>query len=109
MAYDQKLANRVREELDEIPGLQEKKMFGGVGFLIFGNMACGVHGEDLIVRVGTESYEEALRQAFTETFDMTGKPMSGWIVVTAEGYASDGYLKNWVWRGVEYARSLPAK
>ena len=109
MAYDHNLAQRVRAELDEIPGLQEKKMFGGVGYLIFGNMACGVHGEDLIVRVGSDAYEAALKQPHTKPFDMTGKPLSGWIVVTAGGYKSDGDLRNWVERGVVFARSLPQK
>jgi TfoX/Sxy family transcriptional regulator of competence genes len=109
MAHNEILAQRIRQEMDKIPGLQEKKMFGGVGFLIAGNMACGVHGEDLIVRVGAEAYQAALGQPHTKPFDMTGRPMSGWIVVTAGGYESDGDLRSWVERGVEFARSLPAK
>jgi len=109
MAYDQNLVNRVRDELHELPGLQEKKMFGGVGFLIFGNMTCGVHGEHLIVRVGADGYQEALSQPNTRPFDMTGRPMSGWVMVAPQGFETEGDLRNWVRRGVEFTRSLPAK
>ena len=109
MPYDRSLAERIRGELDQLPGLQEKKMFGGVGFLMQGNMACGVHGEDLIVRVGPGCYEEALSRPHTRPFDMTGRPMSGWVMVAPKGCESDRDLSNWVRQGVEYARSLPAK
>ena len=109
MAYDQSLAQRIRAELNKLPGLQEKKMFGGVGFLVQGNMACGVHGEELIVRVGPQRYDEALSQPHTRPFDMTGRPMSGWVMVTPEGYETESDLRSWVRQGVEFARSLPAK
>ncbi len=109
MAYDEGLAQRVREAMGELPGYVEKKMFGGVGFMLHGNMACGVNGEDLIVRVGPERYESALAGRHTRPFDMTGRPMRGWVVITAEGCAADQDLKAWVQQGVEYALSLPAK
>ena len=109
MAYHEGLVQRVREEMSELPGYVEKKMFGGVGFMLHGNMACGVNGEDLIVRVGPESYESVLAKPHTRPFDMTGRPMKGWVVVIAEGYKADRDLKAWVQRGVEYALSLPAK
>jgi TfoX/Sxy family transcriptional regulator of competence genes len=109
MAYDQSLAQRIRAELNKLPDLQEKKMFGGVGFLVQGNMACGVHGEELIVRVGPQRYDEALSQPHTRPFDMTGRPMSGWVMVTPEGYETESDLRSWVRQGVEFARSLPAK
>lgn len=109
MAYDEGLAQRVREEMSELSGYTEKKMFGGIGFMLRGNMASGVKGEDLIVRVGTEGYDDALAEPHTRPFDMTGRPMTGWVVVTAEGYESDEDLEKWVQRGVEYATSLPAK
>ncbi len=109
MAYNENLARRIRKTLGDPPCLQEKKMFGGVGFLLFGNMACGVHGDDLIVRVGPDGYVEALRRPHTKVFDMTGRPMSGWLVVETEGYQSDGDLNRWVQREVAYARSLPTK
>ena len=109
MAYDEGLAQRVREASAPWPGHEEKRMFGGIGFMWHGNMACGVNGEDLIVRVGPEHYEEALAGPHTRPFDMTGRPMKGWVVVSAEGCAVDGDLRAWVQRGVEFARSLPAK
>ena len=109
MAYDEGLAHRIREELVELAGLDEKKMFGGVGYMLRGNMACGVNKDDLIVRVGPARYEEALAQPHTRVFDMTGRPMKGWIVVTPDGYESDDDLKDWVQQGVDFALSLPAK
>jgi TfoX/Sxy family transcriptional regulator of competence genes len=109
MAYDEGLAQRVREKLSELPGYVERKMFGGVGFMLRGNMACGVNGADLIVRVGPEGYRDALAEPHTGPFDMTGRPMKGWVVVTAAGYEADEDLRAWVERGVEFALSLPAK
>ena len=109
MAYDEGLAQRVREEMSGLPGYVEKRMFGGIGFLLRGNMAGGVIGEDLIVRVGPGEYESALAEPHTRPFDMTGRPMRGWVAVTAQGYESDEDLVDWIQRGVEYALTLPAK
>ncbi len=109
MAYDEGLAQRIREVLGEQPGLVEKKMFGGIGFMVHGNMACGVHKDALIVRVGPERYEEALARPHTRPFDITGRPMKGWVMVTSDGYESDDALKGWVQQGVDFALSLPAK
>lgn len=109
MAYDEGLAERVRQLLDESAGLVEKKMFGGVGFLLQGNMACGVHKDYLIVRISPESQEAALRQPNVRVFDLTGRPMSGWILVEKEGVAEEEALRYWVQRGIDYARSLPPK
>lgn len=109
MAYDEGLAQRIREVLGEQTGLVEKKMFGGVGFMLHGNMACGVHKDALIVRIGPERYEEALARPHTRPFDITGRPMKGWVMVTSDGYESDDALKGWVQQGVDFALSLPAK
>jgi TfoX/Sxy family transcriptional regulator of competence genes len=109
MAYNEGSAQRVREEMSGLPGYVEKKMFGGVGFMLQGNMACGVNGADLIVRVGPELYESALAEPNTKLFDMTGRPMKGWVVVLAEGYEANAALKSWVQQGVDYALSLPPK
>jgi hypothetical protein len=109
MAYDQALAQRIRTELDGHPGLQEKKMFGGVGFLIRGNMACGVNGENLIIRVGPDATEASLAQPNTRPFDMTGRPMNGWIIVTPAGAESEADLRSWVEQGVRFAETLPPK
>ena len=109
MANNEDLAQRIREELLGMPGFVEKKMFGGVGFLLGGNMACGVNKDELIVRVGPDEHENALSQPHVRVFDMAGKPMQGWIMVAPDGYTSDQDLKKWVQLGVAFARSLPPK
>jgi hypothetical protein len=109
MAYDEGLAERAREVLVDLPGFVEKKMFGGIGFMLRGNMACGVSGDELIVRVGPANYEQALGMAHTRPFDMTGRPMRGWVMVAPVGLESDAGLEDWIQRGVEFALSLPPK
>ncbi len=109
MAYDEGLAQRVREIVEGMPGLDEKKMFGGVGFLLHGNMACGVHKEALIVRVGAEQDQAALSKPHTRPFDITGRAMKGWVMVDAAGYESDDKLRGWVQLGVDFSMSLPPK
>lgn len=109
MAYDEGLAQRIREVLGDRPGLVEKKMFGGVGFMLHGNMACGVNKEDLIVRVGPENYAESVTRPHTRPFDLTGREMTGWVVVLPEGHESDDDLEGWVRQGVDFALSLPPK
>lgn len=109
MAYDEEAARRVRAELSGMPGLVEKKMFGGVGFMVLGNLAIGVNGSNLMVRVGPAQYEEALAQPYVGEFDITGRPMRGWVMVLPEGYARQHDLQRWVQRGVEFALSLPSK
>ena len=109
MAYDKGLAQLIRELLEERAGYFEKEMFGGIGFLLHGNMACGVLHDFLIVRVGPEKYQELLELPETRLFDITGRPMKGWIMVTPEGYESDTDLASWVERGAAFALSLPPK
>ena len=109
MAYDEGLAQRVTDELSAEQGLVEKKMFGGIGFLIDGNMACGVNKDDLIVRVGEAGYRTALDAPGVKEFDMTGRPMTGWVSVGPTGYESDEGLAEWVKKGVTFARTLPPK
>jgi TfoX/Sxy family transcriptional regulator of competence genes len=104
MAYDEVLAGRVRDAT----GLPEKKMFGGIAFLLSGNMAVGVHADDLIVRVSKESYDALLGEPGAKPFDMTGRPMTGWLLVSGE-VLDDDVLRTWVDRGVSYAGSLPPK
>ncbi len=95
--------------LAERPGLEEKRLFGGVGFLLFGNMACGVRKDGLIVRVGPDRFQEALTRPGTRPFDITGKPMEGWVTVDPAGFASDEALRQWVEWGAEFAAGLPKK
>ena len=109
MAYDEGLAQRIREALADDAGLSERRMFGGVAFMLHGNMAVGISGDELMVRVGPEAYDEALAQPHARVFDMTGRVMRGWVVVAAEGIADDGALGEWVQRGADYALSLPPK
>ena len=109
MAYDEALAERVREQLAGEPAVAEKAMFGGLAFLLEGNMAVGLSGEELMVRVGPDASDDALAQPHTRAFDMTGRPMKGWILVAPEGVAEDHDLAGWVGRGVDFARTLPPK
>jgi TfoX/Sxy family transcriptional regulator of competence genes len=110
MPYDQNLAERIRSVLKEPPTIVEKKMFGGVGFILNGNLACGVQGDDLIVRVGLENNDTALSQSHVRPFmPVPGKPMAGWILVAPEGTFTDQELEKWVRAGYEYASVLPEK
>jgi TfoX/Sxy family transcriptional regulator of competence genes len=109
MAYDETLAQRVRHAVADLPGLTEKRMFGGIGFMLHGNMACGVIGDDLIVRVGRQGYEQALAKPGARPFDMTGRPMRGWVAVGPAGHDSDEPLQAWVQQGVDFALTLLPK
>jgi TfoX/Sxy family transcriptional regulator of competence genes len=108
MAYDLKLAERIRSQLDGVPFV-EKKMFGGVGFLLNGNMACGVNKDNLIVRISPEKGDALLKKPHTKPFDLTGKPMKGWLLVEADGFKTEKQLSVWVKEGVEFALTLPPK
>ena len=103
------LAQRVREILEEEPGFDEKKMFGGICFLLFGNMVCGIIRDDLIVRVGAFNYDEALKMPHTKKFDLTGKALTGWIMVLSTALDSDKELSDWVQKALAFVRTLPAK
>lgn len=109
MAYDEGLATRLRDLMGGEPGLAEKKMFGGLAMLLNGNMAVGVHGDDLIVRTDPDQQERLLAEPGARVFDMTGRPMKGWLLVDPNGFGEDADLRRWVDRGVAYARSLPPK
>lgn len=84
-------------------------MFGGIGFMVGGNMAVGVGDDDLMVRVGKETYDEALTRPGVREFDMSGRPMRGWVLVSDKGYSTEIDLRYWLDRGVAYAASLPPK
>jgi TfoX/Sxy family transcriptional regulator of competence genes len=109
VAYDEGLATRVRDVIGDRPGVDEKKMFGGLAFLLNGNMACGVRGDDLMVRVAADAADAALREPGARLFDMTGRPMKGWLLVAPDGHAEDDDLRRWVDRGLAHAGSLPPK
>lgn len=109
MAYDEGLAIRLLGIVGDEAGLAEKKMFGGLAVLLGGNMAVGVYGDDLLVRTDPGQQDMLLAEPGTRPFDMTGRPMKGWILVNASMCAEDDDLRRWVARGVDHARSLPPK
>jgi TfoX/Sxy family transcriptional regulator of competence genes len=110
MAYDQDFADRIREELADVDGITEKTMFGGLAFLLHGNMAVGIMSTgDLMVRVGAEGTDEALARPNTRLFEMRGRSMTGWVIVALDGVKTKRQLAPWVRRGVSFARSLPPK
>ena len=109
MAYDEGLADDIRAHLATRRGLSEKEMFGGIAFLVDGNMAVGVSGDSLMVRVGKDAHDEAVSRPGARIFDMSSRPMRGWVVVSPEGFADDAVLDAWIDQGVAYAESLPPK
>jgi len=109
MTYNSALADRIHAILGDLPGLQEKKMFGGIGFIVRGNMACGVVGEDLVVRLDPQDNDAALALPYTKPFDTYGRKMAGWVLVSPQGIERDADLESWVLRGVDYAGTLPDK
>lgn len=109
MPYDEALASRAREELKDIEGFAEKKMFGGLCFLINGNMAGGIAGDRLMLRIGKERYEEALEHPHCSEMDMTGRPLRGMVFVSPEGYGQQEDFLHWLMMGVDFASSLPPK
>jgi TfoX/Sxy family transcriptional regulator of competence genes len=109
MPYDEQLARRVRDVLRQRQSVAERKMFGGVAFLVGGHMCCGVNGELLVLRLGPEGAEEALGRPHTRPMDFTGKAIKSMIYVEADGVASDIQLRSWVERALDHVRSLPPK
>ena len=109
MAYDKAIAQRVREVLTESPDVTEKKMFGGIAFLLRGNMCCGVMGDRLMLRVGSKEYESALSRPHARKMDFTGRPLKGFVYVDPPGFASDVDLRTWTARATGFVLSLPAK
>ena len=109
MAYDEELAERVRTALAVRPNLTERKMFGGIGFMLSGNMAAGVIRDDLIIRLGPEERERALEEPGVRQAEMGGRPMTGFLLVSPEVTATDDGLSAWVGRAATFAESLPPK
>lgn len=109
MPLDERLAQRVRQRLGDRADILEKKMFGGLAFLLNGNMSCGVHGTDLIVRMDHASAQHALAEPGARVFDLNGRPMRGWLLVSGAALGDEQVLDQWVRRAVEYAATLPRK
>lgn len=109
MAYDEGLAQRIREMLADEGGVTEKRMFGGIAFLVRGNMSVGVVKDALMVRVGPHAYARLVTMPHAREMDFTGRPMKGFVYVDPAGVAADADLRRWIGHGVALARSLPAK
>lgn len=109
MAYSEAAAQRVRKALGRRPKVSERKMFGGLAFLLRDHMCCGILGDELMVRVGPDACAAALSRPHARKMDFTGKPLKGFVYVAPPGFASDVDLKAWIARAVAFSLSLPAK
>jgi TfoX/Sxy family transcriptional regulator of competence genes len=110
VAYDEDLANRIRELVCDEPGVTEKKMFGGLAFLIGGNMAVAASGQGgILLRVDPDESDALAGRPHAKLAVMRGRPMAGWLRIAPEGLKSKRQLERWVKRGVGYAKSLPSK
>ena len=109
MAFDEGVAERIREELGDRPDIGEKKMFGGIAFMHSGHMCCGVVGDVLMVRVGPGAYAEALSRPYTREMDFTGRALKGFVYVDPRGFDEDGQLHDWIDLCLSFTGSLPAK
>ena len=107
MVYDEALAARVRTALAEQPHVDEKKMFGGITFMVEGQMCCGVLKQDLVVKLGAEGWDEVIAQPHVRPFDFTGKPMVGMVYVSPAGLQDDSALEEWVQRGLAFVAQHP--
>jgi hypothetical protein len=109
MAFDEGLAERIRDYIGDDLSMSERKMFGGLAFLSHGNMSFGILGEDLLVRVGPEAYAASLALPHVREMDLTGRPLRGMVVVDAAGLGEDDLLGAWLDRGLAFTDSLPPK
>jgi TfoX/Sxy family transcriptional regulator of competence genes len=110
MAYDEVLADRIRGQLSRESGFKEQKMFGGVGFMVDGNMVAGASNSgELMLRVGPDKHDDALSRPGARVFEMSGRPMKGWLLVSSDAVATDPALRSWLDEALSFARSLPAK
>jgi hypothetical protein len=109
MAYDQGLAQRIRDVLANREGITERKMFGGLAFMFHGNMFVGVLGPTLMVRVGPTRHQEAMKMKHVRAMDFTGRPMKGYVFVDEQGFAEDEAFEGWIAWSTGFASSLPRK
>lgn len=109
MAFDENVAQRVRDVLSEDCAAVERRMFGGLAFMVNSHMCCGIVGEDLVVRIGPKEYEKTLSQSYVRAMDFTGRPMKGLVYVSPPGYRSKANLRKWIRRGLRFVSSLPVK
>jgi TfoX/Sxy family transcriptional regulator of competence genes len=109
MAYDEGVAERLREAYETVSSVVEKKMFGGLAFMVSGHMSCGVVNDTLMVRVGPDQYADALSRPHVREMDFTGKPLKGFVYVAPPGFETDEALASWVRLSLDFVSSLPPK
>ena len=109
MTFDERLAERIRRLIHGDQGISERKMFGGLCFMTNGNMCFGIVGNELMLRVGVDAYEETLAQAHVREMDFTGRSIRGMVYITQDGISEDENLSEWLRRGLDHAGSLPPK
>jgi TfoX/Sxy family transcriptional regulator of competence genes len=109
MVFSEALAGRIRRRLARRKNVEERKMFGGVGFLLNGNLLVGVWKESLVLRLGPDEGKEALKEPHVKEFDITGRPMRNWVLVEPEGVEDDDQLSDWIQRAMKFVGALPAK
>jgi TfoX/Sxy family transcriptional regulator of competence genes len=109
VAYDEGVAQRLREAMQDMHGVSEKKMFGGIAFMVNGNMCAGVVGDTLMLRVGPDNYEAALKQPHVRPMDFTGRPLAGFVYIDPEGFEADADLAGWIDLARQFVEGLPAK
>ncbi|MGI9456099.1 MAG: TfoX/Sxy family protein [Aeoliella sp.] len=109
MAYDERIAERLRKTYETVPNVVEKKMFGGIAFMVAGHMSCGVVDDKLMVRVGPERYEKALERSHARKMDFTGRPLKGFVFIAPAGFESAKALSSWIKLSLDFVDSLPPK
>jgi TfoX/Sxy family transcriptional regulator of competence genes len=109
MAYDEDIEARILKQVSDWPGTHAKKMFGGICHLLNGNMFCGVHKDFLILKLGEKSADKALLSEHVRPFDITGRPMKGWVMVAGEGFENETELQNWLDQARMFVETLPPK
>ena len=109
MAYDEQLAGRMQKLLAKRKNVVEKRMFGGIAFMLRGNMCCGIVKDTLMLRVGPDQYEKLLRKPHARPMDFTGRPLKGFLYVAPEGIRTEAALRHWVQHALDFVATLPAK
>ena len=109
MRFDEGLAERIRDVLAKVPDVTEKRMFGGLCFMVAGNMCCGIVDEMLMARVGAEQYAECLVLPYAREMNFTGRPLKGIVYVDPKGIGEDADLNDWIGRCLNFTQSLPSK
>jgi len=109
MTFSERTVHQIRRAIGNTPGLSERPLYSGVAFMLRGNMCCGMIDDNLVVRVGPDTYDDALREPHTRPMDFTGRPLPGFVYVERAGFASSNSLRQWIDRGVSFVRTLPPK